>query len=373
MKNRVQIRKDAAPAADTVTRLHDMEVQEVSLVDRAANKRTFLVVKRDTGELGGGTNVELAPDGKGGFVPVQKDAPTADAHPAVPAPPPPAGAKQPPAAPPAAGAKPPLSISADAKAAMEAGLHAAVTQLTAYLTQLQGTQPDPAAQGAPPEAQQALQAVAESLMTLGGAKGPPAPPGTPAKAPPSTQGAAAAAADAGKETAKSMSGELQKSIDGIRSDLEKVGAKMSKDRLSRFTEAVSKLQDVLKELVGIEAEGVDKALPPPPAPGKRPVPAAAMAPTPALKSDLSPEATAAIQALEKQVGELTTITKRQGEELQVVEQLRKRVGGSNAIPVESDRIATQKGRDDVIWPRDMNDRPASKRPTPKGETFLDDK
>ena len=38
----------ATPKAQ-VQRLVDMEVQEVSLVDRAANKRRFLVVKRSEG------------------------------------------------------------------------------------------------------------------------------------------------------------------------------------------------------------------------------------------------------------------------------------------------------------------------------------
>ena len=51
---------------DKVFRLHDMLVQEVSLVDRAANKRTFLVCKRD--ENAEETGAELVSDGNGGFV-----------------------------------------------------------------------------------------------------------------------------------------------------------------------------------------------------------------------------------------------------------------------------------------------------------------
>lgn len=48
-----------------LTRLHDMVVEEVSLVDRAANKRRFLLRKRgETME----TNTELQSDGNGGFV-----------------------------------------------------------------------------------------------------------------------------------------------------------------------------------------------------------------------------------------------------------------------------------------------------------------
>ena len=51
-----------------VHRLRDMVVEEVSLVDRAANKRRFLIVKRsdemaEDGEVG----AEVKPDGRGGL------------------------------------------------------------------------------------------------------------------------------------------------------------------------------------------------------------------------------------------------------------------------------------------------------------------
>lgn len=46
------------PAQD-VHRLKDIQVEEVSLVDRAANKRRFLLVKRD--------DMDLKPNGRGGF------------------------------------------------------------------------------------------------------------------------------------------------------------------------------------------------------------------------------------------------------------------------------------------------------------------
>lgn len=51
------------------TRLFDIRVHEVSLVDRAANRRRFLLAKRDDG-----MKTRLVADGKGGFVevPVEK-------------------------------------------------------------------------------------------------------------------------------------------------------------------------------------------------------------------------------------------------------------------------------------------------------------
>ena len=50
-----------------VHRLTDFVVEEVSLVDRAANKRRFLVVKREGGEMS-----ELRSNGRGGFTRVTK-------------------------------------------------------------------------------------------------------------------------------------------------------------------------------------------------------------------------------------------------------------------------------------------------------------
>lgn len=75
-----------AKSADSVThRLTDFQVKEVSLVDRAANKRQFLVTKRD----GSGMSKKLVADGRGGYTEIEKsdDAPApAAAAPAAVAP-----------------------------------------------------------------------------------------------------------------------------------------------------------------------------------------------------------------------------------------------------------------------------------------------
>jgi hypothetical protein len=52
--------------ADSVTRLVDLEVQEVSLVDRPANMRKFLIVKSAGDTMPNGA--ELTSDGKGGLL-----------------------------------------------------------------------------------------------------------------------------------------------------------------------------------------------------------------------------------------------------------------------------------------------------------------
>lgn len=52
--------------AGGVHRLKDIVVEEVSLVDRAANKKKFLVVKRQ------GDDMDLRSNGRGGFTPIKK-------------------------------------------------------------------------------------------------------------------------------------------------------------------------------------------------------------------------------------------------------------------------------------------------------------
>lgn len=71
-------------AKSAVNRLTDIKVKEVSLVDRAANKRQFLVTKRD----GSGMSKKLVADGRGGYIEVEKSdaAPAPAAAPAATAP-----------------------------------------------------------------------------------------------------------------------------------------------------------------------------------------------------------------------------------------------------------------------------------------------
>lgn len=54
----------AKSADSTTNRLTDMVVKEVSLVDRAANKRQFLITKRDGSHMAS----KLVADGRGGFI-----------------------------------------------------------------------------------------------------------------------------------------------------------------------------------------------------------------------------------------------------------------------------------------------------------------
>lgn len=95
MRTRTKMKKDAgtAEAAKPVYRLTDMIIEEVSAVDRAANKRQFLVVKNASGEVAPGEVVQTAsgeltvakaPEAPTASSPESQAAPTSPEAPAVP-------------------------------------------------------------------------------------------------------------------------------------------------------------------------------------------------------------------------------------------------------------------------------------------------
>jgi membrane protein involved in colicin uptake len=187
--------------AEQVHRLRDILVEEVSLVDRAANKRKFLVVKRDGEEM-------LKPDGKGGFVEVEKtDEEKKDE---------------------AAAAEAKAKADADAKAKAEA---------------------DAAAEAkAKEDAEKAKAADADSDDD---------------KKPPfldkDKQDAEAKAKAFDGVTDAFVSKALELAAEGSKLDVEKRGAAMSKDRFRRFKEAMSLLQTVFGELSPAPEAGVKGA------------------------------------------------------------------------------------------------------------------
>lgn len=64
MRTRTKVKKDATTPANPVYRLTDMIVEEVSAVDRAANKRTFLLVKNADGVASSGSEVVVGANGE---------------------------------------------------------------------------------------------------------------------------------------------------------------------------------------------------------------------------------------------------------------------------------------------------------------------
>lgn len=355
IRSRSRIRKAAEPTE--VNRLHDMLVEEVSLVDAAANKRKFLVVKRN-----GATLHEVTPDGKGGYT-VRKDLVTGDtgtndtsgdqataSGPATPAPGQPPPKKKPKLD------KASLVLTPDAQKQLSAGLKDAIDQLTSFQKEVDGAKTD---EEAPPsnDVGAALQSVCEELAELASPHAEQA--GADPDMPATEQGAAAAAADAARESAKRL--------------VEKAGAKMAKERYARFKQAVDLLGEIMKELAGDadDAQGTAAATPPQKKPAKPglAVPAGAQPAAPAAKTDApapaapipDPATAAAIAALQEQVASLTkhneglsTVVKRQSAQLEGL----RSPAASNAAVVDSSSRASVAKANAVVWPKDMNARPS---------------
>lgn len=133
----------------------------------------------------------------------------------------------------------------------------------------------------------------------------------------------------------------------------KAGARMAKDRLDRFQKAMALLADILKELTG----GNEPA----------PAPTAGAAEAGVRKRDgaAAPAPVPGLAELVAGIGELTRVVKRQEEELGRIRQAR---GVSNAIPVDGGR---RPAPEDVSWPFDMN-RPITRDKVKKEVSFFDE-
>lgn len=134
----------------------------------------------------------------------------------------------------------------------------------------------------------------------------------------------------------------------------KAGARMSRDRLDRFQKALSLLADILKELTDLKIQ-----------PGE---PTAGAAQKALKKQDaaVAPATVPGMAELVTGISELTTVVKRQEEELGRIRQTR---GVSNAIQVDGGGRRAEAA--DVSWPLDMN-RPISREQVKKEVSFFDE-
>jgi chemotaxis protein histidine kinase CheA len=141
------------------------------------------------------------------------------------------------------------------------------------------------------------------------------------------------------------------STDKSKRAVAKAGRRMAKDRLDRFQKAMELLAEILKELTN----------------GKEPAPTAGAAEAGVRKRDGAP-APAALPGMADLIAgitELTRVVKRQEEELGRLRQAR---GVSNVIPVDA---ARRREADEVSWPLDMN-RPISRDKVKKEVSFFDE-
>lgn len=294
MRSRTKITKDAngTPAPAQVFRLTDMVVEEVSAVDRAANKRTFLLVKSASGaapvdgEVVAGENGEL----------------TVTKAPGDETPPAPAAALAPaePAAEPAA--TPVLMrMSPEYKAELVKRFDDAIATLTKLR---ESTSASEEVQGLTEIPQEIMDGVG-GLVTV-----------------------------------------LTSGVGVAKADITKGKKQFSAARVSTLRTAGEAINALLAEIDAVAAETEPEAqleaTPATPAPA--PVAASKADATRVAKTDTL--LAQIVSIVEKQ----TVAIKKQGEKLEAVERAR---GVSNAGVVE-DRVETKKNESETIWPRDMS-------------------
>ncbi|TAJ75043.1 MAG: hypothetical protein EPO42_14390 [Gallionellaceae bacterium] len=314
---------------ERVHRLTEIVVEEVSMVDRAANKRKFLVVKRSD-EMG----AELTPDGKGGFTAATPATQQTKAGAC-----PPAGDKKKPA-------MKALELPPGAKQMMGPLLEKAAERLKALADEVSSSKDAevPEEGGIPPipeEFWSELVSICDSLAQLD-TMYPKAPAAPEEGEPPPAEGEPAPA-------------EMQMAAKAL---VAKFGAKMSKERLSRFEQALSVLGSILQELRPQAGEAAAPSEMQMSAKG----PARKEAPAPQANDELK-------KGLEKMATMLTSVVgtvKKQSDELAAIKKSR---GQGNGLTIEGgpSRRETQ----EVSWPLDMNS-PVTRDNVHKQESFFDD-
>lgn len=325
------------PADKRIHRLEDLLVEEVSIVDKPANKRRFLAVKSEDGM--GDRGPEITTDAAGNLVsdpPVSSDL---DPSPVV---------LTPELAERFAAVgkgledvEKRLSIDPEMRRGIFRELGDAMGRLQSVLATTDVARIDRGEGGSTlvpilgaelSEIAKVLGIMARKLTSTGTKKGedPPTP-----------------AADEGAKL-------LEELVRTVETAVEKRGAKMGKGRLVKFREAMQVLQGILTELDNQFPPGA-KAPPFPPKPGgKRPP--NAPPPQKAAKAEGVAELPGSVEkaftGLTSTVEKLTGIVKSQGKALH---DLRARPGSSNVIPVERTCREKSDADDDVHWPLDMND------------------
>ncbi len=328
-----------------VFELKDFDVEEVSIVDRAANKRKFLVVKGISH-----MPTELNKDGKGGFTTkgragtIKMDVPPGFKEMATPL----------------------------LEKAQEA-LQAAVAELSSAKPAEVGD--DGSVPGVPAEFVSSLQNVmsmldrAANLMPAGE---PEMPEGEAGEEPP---------AEVPEEEPTEM--QMRMVVDGVakvlgskrlskataRGAIAKIGAKMSKDRYARLQQAAQVLSNLIAELSPAPPTGT-------PAVGKtaKSDPGTPEATTPAAGAEVSQVVAQAVAPIQAQLTELAGVVKRlagvvtsQGASLSSVAKSRP---APAALSVEQGGEPPGQGSG-FSWPMDMNS-PFTRESVGKGPSFFDE-
>lgn len=315
-------------ARNAVHRLTNMVVEEVSLVNRAANKRTILIAKNEGG---------LIPNGDGTFR-------TADGQPA-PALAAPVSSETP--APEAPTTKATASLTEPMKLAMVDVLTTAIDAFTAALGMVNNATIVEAETDADIVAlldpiMLGSDVIEDLLSSLSSAEtteveNQATPQGETTKSATLTKRLAVA-------TAKRVVAKAEVStLVGVA----KLGRKMSKDRLARFEQILTGMGELFAELqpAFLAATKVEEETPK--SGTKKPAPAVVSTVAPATKTEDASVAKAA--SLEAENARLRTVNKSlQGR----IDAAASNAPRSNAIPVEGESV--KKTDQDYSWPVDMN-------------------
>lgn len=331
-------------------RLTDMIVKEVSIVDRAANKRKFLVIKRSD-DMPAGAEVTAQADG------------TLTAQPTT-------------AAPASASATTPMveksdvALTQDAKDTFARILTAAISRLTESKAAVDG------AKIVASETEMAADVVCQAIMEVSEAledtcyallnvqepseegteeaQGAAPPEGTP---PPAPKPPTPPSPPMGKRYAIIAAKRLVKREETnakFTTLVAKYGNKMKKERLARFQQAFQVLGSVLGELASDQAAAPTHS-----------------DETTAVDETEKAEMVAAVAKAESAaVAASAQVTELQKQVKSLTEQLtsaRDTHGGSNAIPIEGDRSRITKDGN-FRWPMDMNE-PKGRSNVKKGDFF----
>lgn len=316
---------------EQVHRLTDMEVEEVSLVDRPANKRPFLVVKRSES-----MGTELRPDGNGGFTRAAENTAKATELPK--------------------GVKDGIVAELDALQKKAADLFKAFKGAK-EVEPKEDEPPVPFPEdlaGQVGELKECFTKLCEMLKMAGyqpgGEAEAPKPDGD---APPAGDGMPGATPAPPGASPTELRWREDKAIDAaVETMVAKVGAKMSKDRLNRFKQALSVLMGMFNELAGDEAGAPGGAAPPPAGAPSTTDPrgaadVAARAPMAMSEADAA-NLTKVLSTLTSKVDGLAAGQRAQDDRITTIGKSR---GPGNASSVEGTKPTPV---EKVSWPLDMN-------------------
>lgn len=360
--NVAKVAKAATNDQKQVFRLSDMEVEEVSLVDRAANKKRFITVKREDPMTVNAK--EITPNGKGGFTTQAKAGASCGA-----------GVDDKKKKPMGKAA---LEVPPGFKEAAGPLLDKAVAKIEELAASLKGSKPaeigddTDALPGVPAEFATGLAGVCGLLEKIGTMW--PAAPAEAEEPAEDTDGG-----DAPPEPTEMQLRATEKAlINGVallkRTDVKKIGAKMSKDRYTRLQQAAQVLTNLIGELAPAAGDvGGAAGAPEVPQLGKaKAKPGDEKKAPPGDMKKMLDEALApfgqAIDTMAKGIGQLATHVAKQDKEITKIKKSRDL---PNSLTAEGETVQKADESDETgLWSLDMNN-PIKRDTVSKTESFFD--